>query len=103
MACASGNIASVFLVDYLGRRLTACLCLGGACVCALLFAAAPATGAWAIVSACIFNGISVGGWNSLDLISAELYPTEVRPARRSYMQLTNYVLSPMLLGYHLLW
>jgi len=78
--CHAGNIVSVYLVDWLGRRLTACVCLAGACVSALAFAAAPPTGAWALVAACVFNGISVGGWNALDLISAELYPTSVRSA-----------------------
>eukprot|EP00798_Chlamydomonas_sp_ICE-L_P025299 gene25299-10953_t len=73
-----GNIASFYLVDAIGRRLTACVCMAVACVCALLFAAAPAHGVWPLVAACVFNGISVGGWNSLDLISAELYPTSVR-------------------------
>ncbi len=52
--------------------------MAGACVCALLFAVAPASGVWPTAAACVFNAISVGGWNSLDAISAELYPTSVR-------------------------
>lgn len=76
-ACPVGNLASIWLVDRLGRRLTACVCMAGACCCALLFAAAPAQGAWPLLAACVFNGVSVGGWNSLDMISAELYPTSV--------------------------
>jgi MFS family permease len=75
----AGNIASIFMVDWLGRRLTACICLAGACVAALLFAFAPADPFWSVTAACIFNGISVGGWNALDLLSAELFATEVRP------------------------
>jgi MFS family permease len=74
----AGNIASIFMVDRLGRRLTACICLAGACVAALGFAAAPADPVWSVVAACVFNAISVGGWNALDLLSAELFPTEVR-------------------------
>ena len=66
------------MVDWLGRRLTACICLAGACVAALLFAFAPADPFWSVTAACIFNGISVGGWNALDLLSAELFATEVR-------------------------
>lgn len=65
------------MVDWLGRRLTACVCLAGACVAALLFAFAPADPVWSVTAACIFNGISVGGWNALDLLSAELFATEV--------------------------
>lgn len=65
------------MVDLLGRRLTACICLAGACGAALLFAFAPADPVWSVAAACIFNGISVGGWNALDLLSAELFATEV--------------------------
>eukprot|EP00198_Chlamydomonas_reinhardtii_P010788 XP_001700125.1 predicted protein [Chlamydomonas reinhardtii] len=78
MANLPGNLASIYLVDRLGRRLTACACMAGACVCALAFAAAPASGPWPLLAACVFNGVSVGGWNSLDMISAELYPTSLR-------------------------
>lgn len=38
---------------------------------------APAHGVWPTVAACVFNAVSVGGWNSLDMISSELYPTTV--------------------------
>ncbi|GLC41648.1 hypothetical protein PLESTB_000693100 [Pleodorina starrii] len=78
LANLPGNLASIWLVDRLGRRKTACVCMAGACVCALLFAAAPAQGGWPLAAACVFNGVSVGGWNSLDMISAELYPTSLR-------------------------
>ncbi|PNH04098.1 Synaptic vesicle glycoprotein 2C [Tetrabaena socialis] len=77
LANLPGNLASIWLVDRLGRRLTACACMAAACGCALLFAAAPARGVWPLLAACVFNGVSVGGWNSLDMISAELYPTSV--------------------------
>lgn len=77
---SAGNIASVYMVDGLGRRLTACLCLAGACIAALCFAVAPADPVWSVVAACVFNAISVGGWNALDLLSAELFPTEVGAA-----------------------
>lgn len=59
----AGNIASVFLVDWIGRRWTACACMAGACVCALGFALAPARGIWPTLAACVFNAVSVGGWN----------------------------------------
>ncbi|KAG2434884.1 hypothetical protein HYH02_012084 [Chlamydomonas schloesseri] len=78
LANLPGNLASIYLVDRLGRRLTACACMAAACLCALAFAAAPASGPWPLLAACVFNGVSVGGWNSLDMISAELYPTSLR-------------------------
>lgn len=55
----AGNLASLYLVERLGRRRTACVCMAGACACALAFAAAPASGMLALVAACVFNGISV--------------------------------------------
>ena len=51
--------------------------MAAGCVAAMLFALAPAAGHWPLVAACVFNMVSVGGWNSLDLISTELYPTAV--------------------------
>jgi MFS family permease len=72
------------MVDCLGRRLTACVCLVGACVAALAFAFAPPQPLWSVTAACIFNGISVGGWNALDLLSAELFATEVCCCRRHW-------------------
>lgn len=60
---AAGNVASVYMVDALGRRWTSCVCMAGACVCALAFALAPARGIWPTAAACVFNAVSVGGWN----------------------------------------
>lgn len=93
LANLPGNIASVYLVDALGRRLTACLCMAGACISALLFAAAPAYGSWPTVAACVFNGISVGGWNSLDMISSELFPTTLRSSGFGVLQAIGRVAS----------
>ena len=30
------------------------------------------------VFSCIFNGVSVGGWNALNILSTELFPTKQR-------------------------
>ncbi|KXZ54800.1 hypothetical protein GPECTOR_4g871 [Gonium pectorale] len=88
-----GNLASIWLVDKLGRRLTACVCMAGACGCALLFAAAPPHGVWPLLAACVFNGVSVGGWNSLDMISAELYPTSLRSSGFGFLNALGRVSS----------
>ena len=62
-----GNIASVFMVEKMGRRMTLAvsMCAGG--LAALLFAAAPPGPVWSVTAGCIFNGVSIGGWNALDL------------------------------------
>ena len=63
------SLACIHLVDHIGGRLTAIICMAAGCVAAMLFALAPAAGHWPLVAACMFNIVSVGGWNSLDLIS----------------------------------
>jgi len=93
-----GNVASAFMVDWLGRRKTLAVCMAAAAVAAGLFALAPSIAAAAgrggggddesrdaaslwrvyVACACIFNALSVGGWNALDLYCAEAFPTAVR-------------------------
>eukprot|EP00955_Chlamydomonas_euryale_P071583 361118-Chlamydomonas_euryale.AAC.2 len=63
-----GNLASLWLIDRLGRRGTCVVCMAGGCACALAFAAAPASGVWPTLAAACFNGVSVPGWNALDAI-----------------------------------
>lgn len=58
--CTAGNIASVFMVDLLGRRWTASACLAAAGAAALAFAAAPASSGWSLAAACVFNAIRCG-------------------------------------------
>jgi VNT family MFS transporter (synaptic vesicle glycoprotein 2) len=73
-----GNIASALLVDRAGRRATACGSMALAGLAALAFALAPPTPGVSLASACVFNGVSVIGWNSLDLLGSESFPTNVR-------------------------
>lgn len=95
-----GNVASAFMVDRIGRRKTLASCMAAAALAAGLFAAAPSMAAAAaaaggrgggddaasdaslwrvyVACACVFNALSVGGWNALDLYCAEAFPTAVR-------------------------
>lgn len=67
------------MVDTIGRRLTIAASCAAAAAAALLFAAAPGGSVGiALLAACLFNGISVSGWNALDAYSAEIVPTSVR-------------------------
>ena len=36
------------------------------------------TKAGSLVLSCIFSGVSVIGWNALDVVGTELYPTQLR-------------------------
>jgi MFS family permease len=85
-----GNVASAFLVDSIGRRATLVRCMGLAAIAAAAFAAGvsfmrhtsstspDAARRLYVASACVFNALSVGGWNSLDLYTSEAFPTDTR-------------------------
>jgi len=85
-----GNVASAFLVDSIGRRATLVQCMGLAAIAAAAFAAGvsfmrhtsstspDAARRLYVASACVFNALSVGGWNSLDLYTSEAFPTDTR-------------------------
>ena len=72
-----GNLASAWLVEVIGRKWTLVSSMAVACVSMVLFLLVENT--WQNVAAvCLFNGLSVGGWNVLDVQSAEAFPTQIR-------------------------
>lgn len=73
-----GNVVSIWLVDSVGRRwlLSVGMCLAG--VSCLGFAMDQENQAVVVLSASLFNAFSVMGWNSLDCLAAEAFPTRVR-------------------------
>eukprot|EP00499_Haloplacidia_sp_CaronLabIsolate_P014035 CAMPEP_0196770934 /NCGR_PEP_ID=MMETSP1104-20130614/1417_1 /TAXON_ID=33652 /ORGANISM="Cafeteria sp., Strain Caron Lab Isolate" /LENGTH=558 /DNA_ID=CAMNT_0042141049 /DNA_START=43 /DNA_END=1719 /DNA_ORIENTATION=+ len=85
-----GNIVSWLLIDRLGRRK---LLTGGtlmACGCAIGFALANR--AWIVVlSACAFNMFGIMGWNSLDCLSTESFPTQIRSVGMGVMAASGRV------------
>lgn len=72
-----GNIVSAVVMDKLGRKLVLAGSMMVASALAVLFAFSSAR-ILVIIVASAFNGISIGGWNSLDCLSTESFPTEVR-------------------------
>lgn len=83
-----GNLLSAFLMDRLGGRkiLAISMLLSAACAAGFAYVSAgdetavtPATTAVLIVLlASGFNAFSTSGWNAIDLMSAESFPTDVR-------------------------
>ncbi|KAJ9440384.1 Organic cation/carnitine transporter 7 [Diplonema papillatum] len=72
-----GNIASTLLVDRLGRKnlLVSSMALS----CLVCIGMALQTNVYAVVAfACLYNGVSISGWNSLSCLSSESYPTKER-------------------------
>lgn len=78
MANLPGNIISVWLVDWLGRRWLLTIGMVLAAVSVLGFALDQKDAAVVVLSASLFNAFSVMGWNSLDCLSAEAFPTRSR-------------------------
>ncbi|KAE8888192.1 hypothetical protein PF005_g21497 [Phytophthora fragariae] len=76
-----GNMMTALLMDRLcGRRILAIsMLLSAGCATGFAYANSSASGAAAIVLlASGFNAFSTAGWNAIDLMSAESFPTDVR-------------------------
>ncbi|XP_052830426.1 synaptic vesicle glycoprotein 2C [Octopus bimaculoides] len=72
-----GNILSMMLVDRIGRKilLVVSMVISGLSV---FFIWLVKTKVQSLALSCLFGGISVIGWNSLDTISSEIFPTQLR-------------------------
>lgn len=77
VATLPGNLVSIFCVDRLGRKplLIISMVVSGISV---FFIPLVTTEAHLLVLSCCFGGFSVIGWNALDCLSCELFPTELR-------------------------
>ncbi|KAL3671274.1 hypothetical protein V7S43_003206 [Phytophthora oleae] len=76
-----GNLMTAVLMDHLGGRriLAISMLLSAGCATGFAYANSAASGAAAIVLlASGFNAFSTAGWNAIDLMSAESFPTDVR-------------------------
>jgi MFS family permease len=78
MANLPGNIASLMYIDKVGRRRFLAAGMGLAALSAVGFAEGTSAPAVVILCATLFNAFSVAGWNALDCMSVENFPTEVR-------------------------
>ncbi|XP_074643760.1 synaptic vesicle glycoprotein 2C-like isoform X2 [Tubulanus polymorphus] len=72
-----GNLFTICVMDYIGARilLAVSMVLSGISVFFIWFVNTETQG---LIMSCIFSGISTIGWNSLDVISVESFPTSVR-------------------------
>eukprot|EP00051_Salpingoeca_urceolata_P004170 m.63245 g.63245 ORF g.63245 m.63245 type:complete len:450 (-) comp13437_c0_seq1:26-1375(-) len=72
-----GNLACLWALDRIGSKATLAISMWTSAASVLtIFAVHSSTGT--TVFSCAFSGLSVAGWNSLDVLSAELFPTELR-------------------------
>jgi len=72
-----GNILTFFLIDRVGRKilLSSSMILSGISVFFIWFVTSSSG---TLIMSCLFSAISVIGWNVLDVLNAELFPTHVR-------------------------
>ncbi|KAM6986188.1 synaptic vesicle glycoprotein 2C-like [Aplochiton taeniatus] len=77
LAVLPGNIVSALLMDKIGRlsMLGGSMVLSGISCFFLWFGNSEST---MIFMLCLYNGLSISAWNSLDVVTAELYPTDRR-------------------------
>lgn len=73
-----GNVISLLLIDRYGRRALLGWGMGLAGLSSLGFALDTKDAAVVVLFASLFNAFSTQGWNSLDCLSVEMFPTEVR-------------------------
>lgn len=77
LANGPGNLASFVLIEVIGRKRLLAYSMLLAAASGFMFAFAQGHGAqWvAVLAACLFQAFSVAGWNSLDALSTESFPT----------------------------
>lgn len=79
LANLPGNVASFVLIERLGRKRLLAYSMLLAAGSAFLFAFTSSRAVWlAVVAACLFQAFSVAGWNALDALSTESFPTATR-------------------------
>lgn len=78
LANLPGNIVSILYVEQIGRRKLLFYGMLFAGLSTIGFALGTSVPAVVVISATLFNAFSVAGWNSLDCMSVENFPTEIR-------------------------
>ena len=77
-ASLPGNLVSVFFIEAIGRvRLLSSGMLLAGC-CSLGFALFPKNQGAVVLFTALYNAFATAGWNALDCLSAEAFPTQVR-------------------------
>mmetsp|Transcript_30811 Transcript_30811/g.57452 ORF Transcript_30811/g.57452 Transcript_30811/m.57452 type:complete len:509 (-) Transcript_30811:162-1688(-) len=78
LANLPGNIVSILYVEQIGRRRLLYYGMLLAGVSTIGFAVGTSVPALVVICATLFNAFSVAGWNALDCMSVENFPTEIR-------------------------
>ncbi|KAB1281643.1 Synaptic vesicle glycoprotein 2C [Camelus dromedarius] len=90
LAVLPGNIVSALLMDRIGRltMLGGSMVLSGISCFFLWFGTSQSM---MIGMLCLYNGLTISAWNSLDVVTVELYPTDRRPSPAFKLMLSDHV------------
>ena len=80
-----GNITSILLVDVYGRKNLLFFGMFFSGFCTLGFAMGKSNKDLVVVCSALFNAFSVIGWNSLDCLSVEMFPTNSRTSAMGFL------------------
>ena len=78
LANLPGNVVAYYTIEVYGRRRLLSYGMSLAGVAAIMFALNPKNAVVVVTCASLFNAASVVGWNSLDCLSVESFPTGAR-------------------------
>ena len=81
---APGNLLSYLLVDRLGRSRLMCFSVVVASTAVLLAGISGSTHLTGFLF-CVFNAVSVISWNTLDVLSVEVFPTALRGVAMGFL------------------
>lgn len=78
LANLPGNLFAIYYIETIGRRKMLCYGMVLAAISAIGFAVGTSVPSVVVLCACLFNAFSVAGWNALDCMSVENFPTVIR-------------------------
>lgn len=89
-----GNILTILLIERVGRKLllSGSMILSAVCVFFLYVVESSSAG---LALTCIFSGVSTIGWNAIDVLQAEIFPTHVRSTASGVLMSVGRIASIM--------
>ena len=87
-----GNIFTILIIDRVGRKvlLSGSMIVSSVCMFLLYVVESSAAG---LALTCTFSGVSTIGWNAIDVLQAEVFPTHVRSTASGVLMAVGRVAS----------
>jgi MFS family permease len=85
LANLPGNLISILLVDKYGRKNLLFFGMFFSSLCSIGFVLGVKNKDLVVFCAALFNAFSVIGWNSLDCLSVEMFPTSARTSAMGFL------------------